>query len=56
MSWETKGRIRLINKNKDLEKSNNLNNTCKANICKPRGEGITFQRIRGHNNRNWVLV
>lgn len=39
-----------INKTKDLEKSNNLNNACKANIYKTEGKGITFQGIRGHDN------
>lgn len=40
----------MINKTKNLEKSNNLSNTCKANIYKTEGKGITFQGIRGHDN------
>lgn len=37
-------------KPKTWKKSNNLNNTCKANIYKAEGKGVTFQGIRGHDN------
>lgn len=45
----------MINKTKNLEKSNNLSNTCKANIYKTEGKGITFQGIRGHDNQKLGL-